>query len=110
MKWTQGNGFELYVATHKYFDLNQYIASIHALRMVEEKRLVPHIDIICLDDFVDELIDYGHTRDPAKPIRLPLLLHAQSGDCSVIEAYSGLEEIADALERFRFLAESPHGN
>lgn len=107
MKWTCGYGLELYVATHKYFDLNQYIASIHALRMVEEKWLVPHIEIIRLDDFIDELITYGRIRNPAEPISLPLLVSMNSGEQGVASVYSGLEEVTRALNDFGFLAIRP---
>lgn len=98
MNWQGDRGLELFVASKRYGDRQQYIDSISAMLAVNAYELRDRIKIISLDSLKGERLFFETiAENPGAKVRLPFLVSAHGCETGVILGYSGLEEVLEVL-------------
>lgn len=97
MKQVNDLGLELYVATEKYPDKQQYLDSQHILRWVKERGIGGAMDIIYLDTLDRQADVLGLFKRPKEELKLPYLLCGHGCEEYAFLGYSGLEEAEQTL-------------
>ena len=98
MNWKGDLGLELYVATKRYGDRQQYLDSVHALLAVSAYGLRERLKVTPLDRIRDEKSFFDSIKqNPETPTKLPFLISVYGCETCAFIGYSGLEEVLEIL-------------
>lgn len=105
MKWGKGDlGAELYVATERFPDRQQYLDSQQILNLVNQYGLGKIIEVIPLDILCEQKEVFDIIKDPKKETKLPFLICAHVCQTNAILGHSGLEDAVKELDGPTFTA------
>ena len=108
MEWNGDIGLELYIATKRYGNRQQYIDSQMTLLAISQYGLLDRVKVTPLNSLNGQREFFDSIKDPTTKTRLPFLVCVHGCETGAVLGYSGLEEVLDVLNITAFVNVAEH--